>query len=101
MLDGHFGHAREFAIIVTDNSRVISNERKTPPPHEPGSIPRWLDELKVTDVISGGMGQRAVENLGRRNIHVHKGAPTVKVSELIDQFLQGTLILDPKKCHHH
>ncbi|MCK7542001.1 MAG: hypothetical protein MZV63_69485 [Marinilabiliales bacterium] len=31
-----------------------------PRPHEPGLLPGWLAEKGVTDVIAGGMGQRAI-----------------------------------------
>ena len=32
-----------------------------PPEHRPGVYPRWVAALGVTDVIAGGIGQRAID----------------------------------------
>jgi Mrp family chromosome partitioning ATPase len=42
----HFGHCEQFALIdVNEETKVITNQTMvTPPPHEPGLLPRWLHE---------------------------------------------------------
>ncbi len=61
VLCNHFGHSEEFAIIETENGQIKDKELHTPPPHEPGVLPRWLGELGVKVVIAGGMGRRALD----------------------------------------
>jgi len=38
----HFGHCEQFALIEVDEheNKVLSTEVLTPPPHEPGVLPR-------------------------------------------------------------
>jgi len=59
ILCSHFGHCQKFATINTSDNIIISEKIVTPPPHEPGLLPGWLAEKGVTDVIAGGIGQRA------------------------------------------
>ena len=42
----HFGHCEQFALVEVDeaNKVVTSTSYLTPPPHEPGVLPRWLHE---------------------------------------------------------
>ena len=41
----HFGHCESFAIVDADDAKVSARTNETPPPHEPGLLPRWLKEL--------------------------------------------------------
>jgi len=74
ILCSHFGHCQQFAILDTDSNLITNESFITPPPHEPGLLPGWLAEKGVTDVIAGGMGQRAIELFNRQNINVFVGA---------------------------
>ena len=65
MADGrlcmHFGHCEQFALVDVDEiaGKPTNTTLVTPPPHEPGLLPRWLHEQGATVIIAGGMGQRA------------------------------------------
>ena len=61
ILDAHFGHCKFFILIETINDNISSTQKITPPPYEPGVLPRWLAEQGATEVIAGGMGQRAIQ----------------------------------------
>ena len=56
----HFGHCEQFALVdvAADEMRALTTTLVTPPPHEPGLLPRWLHGQGVNVVIAGGMGQR-------------------------------------------
>lgn len=43
-LCAHFGHCEEFAFVEIDekDKKITGVSKKTPPPHEPGVLPRWL-----------------------------------------------------------
>lgn len=100
ILCNHFGHSDQFVIYNTNDGKVLSEEKSTPPPHEPGSIPRWLHSLGVTDVIAGGMGQRAIQIFLANKINVYVGVaqkpPEVLVNELLNDSLQAGVNL----CDH-
>ncbi len=87
-LNSHFGHTNQFYIYETTDSKIINEEILTPPPHEPGVFPKWLADMGVTDVISGGMGQRAISlfNLSKINVFVgvYQAHNTIKRTKLIE-----------------
>ncbi|NMB51362.1 MAG: ATPase, partial [Bacteroidales bacterium] len=70
ILCSHFGHCQQFAIIDAEGKEITFETLVTPPPHEPGLLPGWLAEKGVTDVIAGGMGQRAINLFNERKINV-------------------------------
>ena len=93
MLCPHFGHAPKFAIVEIADNKVVNSQILEPPPHEPGSLPKWLKELGVTKVICGGIGARAVELLNNAGIEVIAGVqpmdPAKAVEELLADRLKG------------
>jgi len=99
-LCSHFGHCEQFSFIdVEDN--IITNERLiTPPPHEPGLLPGWLAERGVTDIIAGGMGQRALDLFAAQNIKVSVGAEPKSPKELVSDWLKRSLVTGKNACDH-
>ena len=91
LLCGHFGHAPQFAIVSVEEGRVTGSEIRTPPPHEPGVLPRWLKELGVSHIICGGIGARAVELLNQSGIEVIAGIGQDDPSRLVEALLRGEL----------
>jgi predicted Fe-Mo cluster-binding NifX family protein len=97
----HFGHTREFAFVVTDDTgAVLSVDREAPPPHEPGVLPAWLKSNAVDVVIAGGMGPRAVEHLRVSGIRVVLGAAAAPPEELVAAYHAGSLADGPNSCGH-
>jgi len=96
----HFGHCQQFAIIETENKEVISQKLITPPPHEPGLLPGWLAEKGVTDVIAGGMGQRAISLFNQQRINVFVGAPIKEPAELAKDLINDSLTAGANYCDH-
>ncbi len=96
----HFGHCQEFHIFDVNNSQISNSEAKTPPPHAPGVIPNWLGEQGVTDVIAGGMGQRAIDIFNRQGVNVFVGAPDKASETVVKDFLSGNLETQANMCDH-
>lgn len=96
----HFGHCQQFALLETEEGEVLNETRVTPPPHEPGLLPAWLAEKGVTEVIAGGMGQRAVTLFAAQNIQVHVGAEPKSPKELVSDWLQQSLVTGTNACDH-
>jgi len=98
----HFGHCEQFALIDVDNTTrtIIGKTLVTPPPHEPGLLPKWLAERGVTNIIAGGMGQRAQQLFVERNIAVVVGASAADPEKLVMGYLSGTLVSGVNACDH-
>lgn len=99
-LCAHFGHCQQFALIKVEENKVVSEDYITPPPHEPGLLPGWLAEFGVTDIIAGGMGQRAINLFNEQNIKVNIGVQAKKPKELVIDWIGNTLITGVNACDH-
>ena len=100
MLCNHFGHCEQFALIDLKGQEITQKELVTPPPHEPGLLPRWLGEKGVNLIIAGGMGQRALSLFSERGIKVLTGAPQLPPEELIGHYVSQTLVTGANVCDH-
>ena len=98
----HFGHCEAFVILSVDQEKreILGTESLTPPPHEPGVLPRWLNENQVNLVIAGGMGQRAQGLFREQGIDVIVGASSDKPEQVVRNFLDGTLQTGHNLCDH-
>jgi len=101
-LCNHFGHCEMFALVDVDAATcgILKSTAVTPPPHEPGVLPRWLGELGVTTIIAGGMGASARGLFDERGIEVVTGAPVGTPEELVIARLTGTLKTGENTCDH-
>jgi Mrp family chromosome partitioning ATPase/predicted Fe-Mo cluster-binding NifX family protein len=99
-LSAHFGHCEQFALIGTEDGKIRSTSLHTPPPHEPGVLPRWLHEMGTHIVIAGGMGTRAQQLFEQNGIRVVTGAPQDSPESLVNQYLSGVLITGANICDH-
>ena len=100
-LNLHFGHCQSFALVTVDENKTVTNtEFVDAPPHEPGLLPKWLKERKVTQVIAGGMGQRAQQLFVTAGISVLVGAPSEEPMFLVTAFLKGELKSEANACDH-
>lgn len=98
ILTMHFGHAKEFAIIDTEGTTIREQQRLTPPPHAPGVLPRWMQELGVNIIIAGGMGAQALKLFSENGIQVQTGAPTLPPETLVAHYLNNTLLTSANAC---
>jgi len=100
ILCAHFGHCQQFVIIDAENNSISGETLITPPPHEPGLLPAWLAEKGVTDVIAGGMGQRAIDLFNQQKINVFAGAQIKNHKELANDLLNNSLSAGANYCDH-
>ncbi len=91
LLCSHFGHAPQFAVVEIEGNKIKGSFIETPPPHEPGVLPRWLKEIGVSHVICGGIGARAVELLNQAGINVTAGVSSGDPAQIVEAFLAGAL----------
>ena len=102
LLAMHFGHCEQFTIIDTDDAskEITAVNQETPPPHEPGVLPRWLHELGVDLIIAGGMGMRAQQLFDMNGIKVVVGAPSDEPQKIVSDYINGILETGDNVCDH-
>jgi len=100
VLCAHFGHCQEFAIVQIDAEKkeIIKTEMQTPPLHEPGVLPRWLNQQGCNVIIAGGMGQRAISMFNQFGIQVVIGAPSQSTETIITAYLNDRLSVGENLC---
>ncbi len=101
-LCAHFGHCEQFALVEADaaTKQITSTKHLTPPPHEPGVLPRWLHEQGANVILAGGMGQRAQQLFTQNGIKVVIGAPVDSPVNLVNAYLAGSLVSGANLCDH-
>ena len=98
----HFGHCEQFAIIDVDDAerKVTGSTMLTPPPHEPGVLPRWLHSQGAGVIIAGGMGQHAQQIFAEHGMQVVVGVPADDPEALARAYVEGTLESGNNACDH-
>lgn len=100
MVTEHFGHCEGFNIFDTENGKITGSEFVCNPGHRPGFLPVFLSEKGVKVIISGGMGQGAIDIFNEKDIEVIVGASGV-AADAVNSYLQGKLKSTGSVCHEH
>lgn len=98
-VDEHFGHCRFFAVHHVENNEIIEQTYLVAPPHAPGVLPKFLGEHQVDVIITGGMGQMAINLFKEQNIEVILGARGT-IEENLKEYLGGDLVSTGEACKH-
>ena len=99
-LCAHFGHCEKFAIVETEDQKVVGEEYLTPPMHQPGVYPKFLADHGVKVIISGGMGQKAQQLFAQNDIEVCMGVVAATPQDLVKQYLAEELQTGENLCDH-
>ena len=93
-LNSHFGYSHKFKLISVDKQNVVKEEMIIPPFHEPELLPAWLSEKGITDIITSGIDFTSAFVLKLNGVNVLKGAQVKNYSEIIHEFINGTLMTE-------
>ena len=96
----HFGHCESFNIYETKDNQIISKENVKNPGHEKGFLPRFLNDMGINVIISGGMGQGAIDIFNKENIEVITGN-LGNSDDMVTRYLNGELKNVGSVCHIH
>ena len=101
-LCAHFGHCEKFVFIDVnlENKTIIKRVDLTPPPHEPGLMPKWVKENGANLVIAGGMGQKAKDLFTGQSIEVVVGCLKEDPEEIVNDYLNDHLETTSNACDH-
>lgn len=96
----HFGHCPYFLMFTTENGKIVSQESIDNPGHKPGFLPNFLADQGANVIISGGMGQGAVDIFNERGMEVITGA-SGDATSAVEAYLRGELESTGSVCHEH
>ncbi|RMD51911.1 MAG: chromosome partitioning protein ParA, partial [Nitrospirae bacterium] len=101
-LCSHFGHCEEFVLfdVDTDKKTILRERRLTPPPHEPGVLPNWLEEQGAHLIIAAGMGVKAQNLFAEKGIVVIPGVEQKQIEEIVKDYLEDKLVTGENICDH-
>ncbi|MBN2278978.1 MAG: NifB/NifX family molybdenum-iron cluster-binding protein [Candidatus Marinimicrobia bacterium] len=95
----HFGRCMEYTIYDIEGNTIKSKQLVPNPGHEPGAIPKFLNEKGCQMIIAGGMGRRAQLFFEEFNIDWIIGI-TGEVDGVIQAYLNNTLEIGESRCTH-
>ncbi|MHA1681266.1 MAG: NifB/NifX family molybdenum-iron cluster-binding protein [Promethearchaeota archaeon] len=93
----HFGRCPQYTILDVENGSIVGKTIVDNPGHSTGMIPRFMDELGVNVMISGGMGRRAIEFFNQFGIQTILGVSGT-VDDVIEEITNGTLLGGESLC---
>ena len=96
----HFGHCVNFMLYDVENNKITKEESVDNPGHKPGFLPNFLADKGVKVIISGGMGQGAVDIFNERDVEVVTGA-SGDARTMAERYLKGELKSTGSVCHEH
>jgi len=96
----HFGHCESFVIYNVENDKIISRNDVANPGHRPGVLPIFLSDLGVNVIVSGGMGEGAIQIFDAHKIAVVTGA-TGTVDSVIQKWISKELKSTGSVCNEH
>lgn len=106
-IDDHFGHCDHYTLYNITEDKIA--ERTTlPSPQGCGcksNIAQTLQELGVTVMLAGNMGEGAKNKLEAHNIRVIRGCAG-EIESVVAAFLKGYIfdsgiVCDHHSCHNH
>lgn len=95
----HFGRCERYVMVDLNNGAEVAREDLENPGHEPGLLPRLLNEEGVAYVVAGGAGPRAINLMGELNIGVYVGVSGT-IDDVIAEIAAGGLQSGESMCEH-
>ena len=107
-IDNHFGHCAYFKVFSFGESNELISEQIIPSPQGCGcksNIAAELAELGVTTMLTGGIGDGAINKLAANGISVVRNC-SGDTDRLVADFLAGRIKDSGESCaahqqHHH
>ncbi len=93
----HFGKAEEIMLVEVEDGDIKDREILPAPPHEYGALPALLKKKGVKRLVTGNIGERALEHLEAADIRVYSGAKG-SVEDTLGSLLSGNLVSREIAC---
>ena len=96
----HFGHCDYFKVYEVENNQIKNDYQIKNPPHQKGALPNFLYQNNINVVITGNLGEMAVNNLVNLGIEAIRGVDG-NPEEIITKYLNNTLVSSNAICEEH
>lgn len=103
VVDDHFGHCEAYTIFTIDANHAIEKAELLPSPQGCGcksNIASTLQEIGVSVMLAGNMGNGALNVLQSHEIDVYRGC-TGDVRQVTEAFLAGSIGDSGEGCKSH
>lgn len=98
-VSAHFGHAPHFKIYNIEENSIKKEEILENPGHQPGLLPKLLNEAGADVIIASGMGQKAITLFESNDIKVVCGA-SGEAKTAVEKYLGDQLDTSENACSH-
>lgn len=106
-INQHFGKSKSFEIVTVEDNKVTDKKVVSAEAlqHNHGGLAALLKDEGVSVVITGGIGQGAIDGLKSQNLEVIRGA-SGNIDDIISSYINGQLQDKNVVCshdhdHHH
>lgn len=102
-VDSHFGHCDHYTVISIDETNNITKRERLDSPQGCGcksNIASTMEEMGISLMLAGNMGQGAFNKLSEHGIEVIRGCEG-DVEDVLQAFLNGKLKDNAETCDHH
>ena len=102
LIDNHFGHCDHYTIYTVEDGKIIESQT-LPSPQGCGcksNIASVLEQMGVTVMLAGSMGEGAKNKLEGHNIRVIRGCSGA-VEAVAESFLKGFVFDSGVGCVAH
>lgn len=102
-VDDHFGHCDHYTIFTIDENNVVTERQTLPSPQGCGcksGIAAVLQEMGVSLMLAGNMGDGAKNKLDAHNIKVIRGC-SGDIELLLESYLKGEIQDSGMTCSEH
>ena len=101
MVNQHFGMSKSFVIATIEDKKILNIEEisATQLAHQHQGLADLLVKQGATVVITGGIGEGAINGLQQNNLVVIKGA-SGEYKKVIEEYINGNLEDKNVTCNH-
>lgn len=102
-VDNHFGHCDHYTLFYINDDNTIDSSKRLESPQGCGcksNIASVMQEMGITVMLAGNMGEGAFKKLNEHGISVVRGC-SGKVEDVLQNYLNGTLADNGEACDHH
>ncbi|MFN2341361.1 MAG: NifB/NifX family molybdenum-iron cluster-binding protein [Halanaerobium sp.] len=95
----HFGRCEKYTLVEVNDGEIVNKEIIANPGHEPGFLPKYLNEQGVDVILAGGMGRKAKDLFDQNEIKAVIGVNGL-VDDAVKSYLAGELKSEGEVCEH-
>lgn len=101
VINQHYGKSKSFKIVTIENNKVTETKELSAETlqHNHGGLATLLKEEGVNLIITGGIGQGALDSLKEAKFEVIRGV-SGKIEDIINSYLNGELKDKNVVCNH-